>query len=140
MTNIFLFLSMLLWAVWGIANKYAVAHAHPYTIQWMYTIPTLLFLPLWLWLSHKVALQAAFDKTAFLWAVVAAVASILASLFLYFALQWNPGSVALAVTSAYPALILAYSVITGEESLSFAKAAGVLLIIAGVILLQTAEA
>ncbi len=131
-----LLISTVLWGVWGVANKLAVDRAHPFTVQWMYAIPYLLFIPVWFLLSRQAAPQESFDWRAFLWAGVASLASLGAVLLFFFALQRVPAANAAAVTSAYPLVTLAIGLITRQESLTPVKVVGILLIIAGVIALQ----
>ena len=131
-----LLISTVLWGIWGAANKLAVDRAHPFSIQWMYAIPYVLFIPVWYFMSRQAAPQEGFDPRAFLWAVVASLSSIGAVLLFFFAVQSVPASNAAAVTSAYPLVTLAIALITKQETLTPLKVIGILLIIAGVVALQ----
>ncbi|MDR3573651.1 MAG: EamA family transporter [Anaerolineaceae bacterium] len=134
--NALLILSTILWGIWGIADKYAVSRAHPYTIQWMFSIPFMVFIPLWYFLSKRAETGNSFDIQAFGWATLASVASILAVLLFLFALQSKPASIAVAITSAYPLVTLALALILKTEQLTLPKVIGVLLILAGIGVLQ----
>lgn len=138
-TILFLILATILWGIWGIADKYAVTHAHPFTVQWMYTVPFILTLPLWYWLGRNTQPETNHSVTALAWAGLAGVASLLALLLLLFALQRKPASLAVAFTSAYPLVTLALAVILGAEKVSLYKVGGIGLIVAGLLLLQAGE-
>ena len=131
-----LLISTVLWGVWGAANKLAVERAHPFSVQWMYAIPYLLFIPVWILMSRQAAPQQGFDWSAFLWAGLASLASLGAVLLFFFAVQRVPASNAAAVTSAYPLVTLAIALVSRQESLTPLKIIGILLIIAGVVALQ----
>lgn len=135
-----LILATILWGIWGIADKYAVGNAHPFTVQWMYALPYILAMPVWYWLGRNTRPETNHNQTAFAWAVVASLASMLALLLLLFALQRKPASLAVAFTSAYPLVTLVIAVMMGTEKFSLPKVAGILLIIAGLIVLQWREA
>jgi drug/metabolite transporter (DMT)-like permease len=134
--TLLLLLATLLWGVWGVANKMAVSTAHPLSVQWMSSIPYIVFIPIWYWMSKSAVPNQGFDLPAFLWALLAAVATMLASLLLFYALQSTPASVAVATTSAYPIVTLIIGVLSKEESLTPLKVIGILLIIGGVTALQ----
>jgi drug/metabolite transporter (DMT)-like permease len=134
--NILLFLSTLLWGVWGLANKMAVAKAHPFNVQWMYSIPLVLFLPVWFWLANRSEMGIVFDRKAIIWSILAAVSMLGATLFLLFGMQKVSASTAVAFTAAYPVFTLLLAVLLGLETFSLKQLAGIGLIIAGVILIQ----
>jgi drug/metabolite transporter (DMT)-like permease len=135
--NAALVLATLLWGLWGIADKKAIELAHPYTVQWMYAIPYVVTLPLWYWMGASVSTAAANTSGgAFFWATVASVASIVATMVLFFAMQSKPASLAVAATSAYPLVTMALAVFSGTERFGFGKLAGVLLIVVGIVAIQ----
>ncbi len=135
-TNLILILAVILYGIWGIANKFAVGRAHPFTVQWMFAVPLIVSLPIFYWLGARAAPETNHDTTALLWAVVASAASILATLLLYFALRERPASIAVAITSGYPLVTLALAVLAGTETFTLPKVVGVLLMFGGVVLLQ----
>lgn len=135
----YLLLATLLWGLWALGEKYAVARVHPYTVQWMHSIPYVLLLPVWFLLARRAAPQAVMDWTALAWASGACVASLLAMLLLVFAMRTEPASVATAVTSTYPLVVLLLSVLTGEETLTSKRLIGLGLAISGVIVMQLPE-
>jgi bacterial/archaeal transporter family protein len=134
-----LILATLLWGVWGIADKYAVGSAHPFSVQWMYTLPFLFAMPVWYWLGRNAQPETNHDPTALAWAVVAGLASMFAMLLLLFALQRKPASLAVAFTSAYPVVTLFIAVLLGAEKITLLKAGGMLLVLAGLFVLQWSE-
>jgi drug/metabolite transporter (DMT)-like permease len=130
----------LLWGLWGIGEKLAVARVHPYTVQWMYSVPYILLLPLWFMLARRAApQQEAMDWTAFAWASGACVASLVAMLLMIFAMRTEPASVSVAITSAYPVVTLLLGVLMGEETINAKRLIGLGLTISGVIVLQLPE-
>lgn len=138
MTNdLLLIIATILWGVWGIANKYAVLNAHPFTVTWMFSVPSILLIPLWYWLGSRASPATALDKTAFFWAAVASVTSIAATTLLFFVMQRRPASLAVAATSAYPLITLIIGVLAGAEKFSPQRLIGIVVIIVGVVLVQT---
>ena len=134
-----LVLAALLWGLWGIGEKFAVARVHPYSVQWMYSVPYVLLLPVWFMLARRAAPQEAMDWTAFAWAFGACVASLLAMLLMVFAMRTEPASVAVAITSAYPIVTLLLGALAGEETITAKRLIGLGLTISGVIVLQLPE-
>jgi bacterial/archaeal transporter family protein len=134
-SNLLLIAAMILWGVWGFGDKNAVLRAHPYTVQWMYSLPYLIFIPLWYWLGSRIAPATNLDGRAFLWAALASLASMAALLLLLFALQQRPASIAVAITSAYPVVTLILSVWSGAESFSLPKLVGIAFVLVGVVIL-----
>lgn len=139
--TLFLLLATLLWGLWGVADKYALTRAHPFTVQWMYSLPYIFFIPVWLYLSYRLSADHTLkvDPVALGWALLASMASISAMLLLFFVLQHRPASLAVAFTAAYPLVTLAIGVLAGQETLSWPKVIGIALIVAGVIVVQSVE-
>jgi bacterial/archaeal transporter family protein len=134
--TVLLLISTVLWGFWAIADKYAVMRAHPYSVQFFYSIPYLVFLPLWYFLSRRADVQGPVDPQAAMWAMAASVSSIVAVLLFVFALRDKPASIAVAVTSIYPIVTLGLALMTKTETISVTKIVGILLIVAGVIITQ----
>jgi bacterial/archaeal transporter family protein len=134
--TILLLISTLLWGFWGIADKFAVARAHPFSVQFFYSIPYLVFIPLWYFLSRRSEIQGTVDPQAIGWAMAASTSSILAVLLFVFALREKPASTAVAITSIYPIVTLALAIISKSETLNPVKVFGILLIVAGVFITQ----
>lgn len=130
-----LIIATILWGIWGIADKLALAHAHPFTVQWMYAIPFAVVIPLFFWLGARVQPENNTNASAFLWAIVASLASISALLLMLFAMRSQPASLTVAVTSAYPLVTLFIAVLLRMESFSPQKFLGVLLIMGGLTVL-----
>lgn len=134
--NVLLIIATILWGVWGVADKFAVTKSNPYVVQWMYSIPYILVFPVWFFLSKKFSTAVDVNTPAFIWSVVACLSSMAAMFLFFIALQSTSTSVAVAFTSAYPIVTLAFGVMTNTESFSLQKLLGLLAIIAGVFLLQ----
>jgi drug/metabolite transporter (DMT)-like permease len=134
-----LIIATVLWGVWGFADKNAVMRAHPFTVQWMYSLPYMLLIPFWFWLGHRAAPATNLDPSALRWATVASVAGMLALLAFLFAMEMKPASVAVAATAAYPLVTLLLSVLSGAETFSLPKLAGMVLIILGVVLVLNSK-
>ncbi len=133
--DLYLLLATILWGIWGFADKMAVTRTHPYTVQWVYSIPYILFIPVWYVMSRKAAPGAGIDPQAAAWTILASISSMAAMLFLFFALRSKPASIAMAMTAAYPLVTLGLAVVMKMEQLSAVKVGGMLLIILGVVLL-----
>lgn len=135
--NLLLIAATILWGIWGITNKYAIDRAHPFTVQWMYSIPIALAIPVWYWLGTRTNLSAYPDSaSAFWWAVGSSVAATLALLLMLFALQNTAPSIATAITAAYPVVTLMIGVLLRVEELSPSKLIGIILIVVGIIVVQ----
>jgi bacterial/archaeal transporter family protein len=132
---ILLIIATVLWGFWGFSEKNAVLRAHPYTVQWMYSIPYVLSIPIWYWLGLKAAPEANFSLPALSWALAAGLASIGALVLLLFAMQTKPASLAVAITAAYPVVTMLLAVISGAESFSLPRLIGIMLVIAGIIVI-----
>jgi drug/metabolite transporter (DMT)-like permease len=137
--NLLLFLSTVLWGFWGFANKNAVAYAHPFTVQWMYAIPNVVLIPVFIYFGNRMSPNAGFDRIAMFWSLAAGLASIAATVLLFFVLENKPASLVVAATSAYPLITLALAILAGSEKLDLQRLVGIFVIIAGVILVQTSK-
>ena len=130
-------LATLVWGVWGFAHKNAVTRAHPYTVQWMYSIPYALAIPLWYWLSMRVeGSGVAVAARPWLWSTMGSVASISAVFLVLVAMRTTSASVAVALTSTYPLITLLLGTLNGSERVTTVKVLGIVLIAVGVMLLR----
>ena len=134
--DILLLLATVLWGIWGVAHKRAVGLAHPYTVQWLYALPSIALLPVWYWLGRTADSTPTLRSGVVFWALLAGVASVAATLLFTFALRHKPASIAVAATSAYPVVTLLIGVLTKSEKLTWQLAGGILLIVAGITLTQ----
>jgi drug/metabolite transporter (DMT)-like permease len=130
-----LLIATVLWGFWGFSDKNAVLRSHPYTVQWMYSIPYILSIPLWYWLGLKAAPETNHSIPAFLWASAAGLASIGALILLLFALQTKPASLAVGITAAYPLVTMLLMISSGAESFNLPRLIGIMLVVAGVIVI-----
>jgi bacterial/archaeal transporter family protein len=133
---ILLLIATALWGFWGFSEKNSVLRAHPYTIQWMYSIPYILAVPIWYWLGSRAAPETNHSLPALTWALAAGLASLGALVLLLFAMQTKPASLAVAITAAYPLVTMLLAIMSGAESFSLPRLIGILLIIAGVIVVM----
>jgi drug/metabolite transporter (DMT)-like permease len=138
-TNLALLLAMLLWGVWGLAQKFAVTRVHPFTVQWMYAVPYMVAFPLWYWLARQTGVDPFWDGRAFFWALTAGAAALGAVFLLLFAMQTRSAAVVVALVGAYPLVTLLLEVLAGTERIDRRMVLGILFIVAGVILLQKPE-
>ncbi len=136
LANILLLLSTVLWGVWGYTNKLAVGHAHPLTVQWMYSIPIALMIPLYYWMGTTVAPDNNLNGAALKYALISGVMSGAAVMLYFFAVRSTSASVATAITAAYPIVTLFIAVLLRTEDFSWRKLIGIIVVIAGVIILQ----
>lgn len=130
-------LATLAWGVWGFAHKNAVTRAHPYTVQWMYSIPYALAIPLWYWFSMRVeGSGVAVAARPWLWSTMGSMASISAVFLVLVAMRTTSASVAVALTSAYPLITLLLGALNGSERVTTVKVLGIVFIALGVMLLR----
>jgi transporter family protein len=134
--NLLLFGATVLWGIWGVAIKLAVARTGPFTAQWMYSIPYIVFIPVWYFLAKKEPAAAGIDLPALGWAALASICSLLAVLLMYYAAQSKAASSVVAMTSAYPLVTLFLALAMRSETLNVKNLAGIVLIVAGVIVMQ----
>lgn len=73
------------------------------------------------------------------WAILSAGLAIGALIFLYLALGSGEASKVIPVSAAYPAVTLVLSALTLAESVSLPRIGGMLLVIAGVVVLTSVE-
>ena len=131
-----LILAAILFGVWGFANKHAVQGAHPFTVQWIYTIPYMLSMPFWYWMARRTVPEASSNPRTFLWTILASMCAISAVVLVFFALRHRSASFATSVTAVYPAITLFLAVLAGDESPNATRLGGIALIIGGVVLVQ----
>ncbi|MCC6616266.1 MAG: DMT family transporter [Anaerolineae bacterium] len=135
--NILLLLSTLLWGIWGYTNKLAVGHAHPLTVQWMYSIPIALMIPVYYWLGATTAPATNMNGDALKYALISGLMSGAAGLLYFFAVRNTSASVATAITAAYPIVTLFLAVLLQTEAFTWRKLIGILVVIGGIVLLQS---
>ncbi|MGF1503852.1 MAG: EamA family transporter [Anaerolineae bacterium] len=129
-------LATILWGVWAFAQKSAVARAHPFTVQWMYALPYLVLIPVWVYLSRQEAPGVPFDPVAFGWAFGAGVAAVSALGLFMIALRTTDSSLAAAVTGAYPVVTLILASLAGQETFTLQKLAGIAVVVIGITILS----
>lgn len=128
--------ALLGWGMWGYASRQAVERAHPLTVQWLTAIPQIALLPIWFLLARRNLPDTSLSLPAIMWSFGSCIMTVLASLMFSFALESEKSSTVIAVTSAYPIVVLALVVLTGKESFSWTQLIGCLLIVAGVGVIQ----
>ena len=93
-------------------------------------------LPIWFWLARKNLPDTTPTPPAIFWSFASCILTVLASLMFSFALKSEKSSTVIAVTSAYPVVVLALVVLTGKESFSWTQVLGCVLVVAGVSVIQ----
>lgn len=140
MAKVLLLVSAVLWGIWGVGEKLAVSRAHPYTVQWMYSVPFVVLVPIWYLMSRRAVPEAPFDPIAFGYATGACLASAVAMLLMVFAMRTESASLAVTITSAYPVVTLAIAAALGLETPSLMRLVGVVVVVVGLVILQWPEA
>ncbi len=135
-TTLIIIIATILWGIWGIADKKAVGYSHPYTVQWMYALTSIVLIPVWYFLGAKVQPETNHHPGTFWWAIGGSVLSAVAHLLMLFAMSKQPASIVAALTSAYPLVTLLIAVIIRTEELSLPKVGGMLLVVAGLVIMQ----
>lgn len=139
LTYLLLILATILWGVWGYANKIAVTQAHPFSVQWMYSIPMILLVPLWFLLGRSQRPETNLNSSAFLWAAAAGIAATLAFLAMLFAMRSASATMAVALTAAYPVVSAVIAYFAGTEKINLGQIAAIGLIVIGTILFQASS-
>lgn len=135
-TWLLLLSATILWGLWGVADKIAVSHAHPFTVQWMYSLPYALLIPVWYRLGQVARPEANHSLPALGWALAASLCSMFALVLILQAMRRQPASLAVGLTAAYPMVTVLVSAAVGLEDLTFRKILAMGVIIGGIILLQ----
>ena len=128
--------ALLAWGGWGLASRFAVAKAHPYTVQWLIAVPQIVTLPLWIFLARQNVPDTKPDISTMIWAFLTCGLTMLATLLYNMAMKTESPSTVIAVTSAYPMISLLFFVMLDVERLSWTQAAGCLFIVLGAVLVQ----
>jgi drug/metabolite transporter (DMT)-like permease len=129
-------LSTVLWGMWGIANNLALNGANPYFVQLMYSIPYVISMPLFWWLNAQEKTPNTNPQSATLWALFAGMSGLGAFITFLIAQQRGaPPSIATAITSSYPVIVLILALLARQETFTWTKALGVGVIVLGVCIL-----
>ncbi|MBK8020196.1 MAG: EamA family transporter [Chloroflexi bacterium] len=136
MTYVLLAVTTILWGVWGFANKVAVTQAHPFHVQWIYSLPLALLIPLWYFLGRSQQPDVVLTPSVVLWAAGSGLAAAAAFALMLFAMQEASATSVVAMTAAYPVVTALIAYFTGMEKLTLGQVVAVLIIIAGVILFE----
>lgn len=135
MAYVYLIVATILWGVWGFADKEALARANIWHVLLGYSGPFLVMIPVWYVLWRRTSPETQLNRVALGWSVLASVASLAATLCVFFSMRSKPASVAVGATSAFPLVTLALGVWCGTEVFSLPRFVGLILIAAGTALL-----
>jgi drug/metabolite transporter (DMT)-like permease len=131
-----MFAALVCWGVWGFCSSQAVKGVHPLAIQWLYSIPYGVMMPLWYWLGRGERSANPPQAHNIYWALLACTISIGASYLFGLAMKHERASVVIGVTSAYPLVTIMLLIATGSETVRWQHVVGGILIVAGVALVQ----
>ncbi len=133
-----MFATLLAWGMWGYGSSQAVRGVHPLAIQWLYSIPYTVMLPIWYWLgSHERSMNPPAAKNI-IWALAACSVSMAASYLFGLAMKHERAAVVIGVTSAYPLVTILILILTGSEQVRWQHVVGGIFIIIGVAIVQMA--
>ena len=123
-----------LWGIWGFAGKAAARTLPTQAILPLSTLGAVLAFPVYLYLFRNYLRFSLHDADC-IFALLAGISGAVGALFYYFSLSRGEASRVVVITATYPVVtvILAYFFL--QEPLTIRKAVGVLLALAGIILL-----
>jgi transporter family protein len=129
-------ISVIAYGIWAIFQKLAVIRLHPIHIQIVGCCVAITLLPIYLTLSYYKIPQQTISTSGIIFAVLASVCSIIATLAFLFAIKsGNDVGTTSVLVSASPVITIALAIIFLGEKLTFSKLIGVALIMFGVVIL-----
>ena len=128
--------AMFFWGIWGYSSHFAVARAHPFTVQMIFSLPQVILLPFWFMMSHKYDVSGRPGVYTIVWTLISCLASLTAVFMYNTAMKIERASLVVGVTSAYPLVTIALLILTGVEAFRWTHVLGAVLIVSGVICLQ----
>jgi drug/metabolite transporter (DMT)-like permease len=114
-----------------------MAQAHPLTVQWLLSVPHIVLLPFWYFVASKNVPEMRPSSPTLLWTFTSCAFTLVATLCYSLALKTERPSTVIAVTSAYPVISFLVFIVLGLEVFSWTQTLGCLLVVAGVVLLQS---
>jgi drug/metabolite transporter (DMT)-like permease len=129
-TNGLIIISIIGWALWSVANKFAVQKLSPFSMQIVGTITATLFLPFWFKLNQGHAQNI--TPPHILWSVASCVCATVAGTAYLFAIKDSDLGSTAALAATYPVLTFVMSIFLFNEAFTFAKVIGILFVIVGV--------
>ena len=132
--NPFIVIAILGWALWSFGTKVATNHLHPFLLQAINYGIGFLAVPFLIFALAKVP-NPQFDRVGILWAIGSALFGIIAYVSFGFALKNGSAGTVVVLSTTYPVLTFILSVLFLGEQITLAKTGGILMVLAGVIIL-----
>lgn len=136
MGTLYLIIVVAILTICSLLNKSAVTKVNPFTIQWIQAGLNAFLLPIWYFLSKKIAPTEVLTFGVGLTTLAAGLLSSVGFVLFLMALRDKPVFIATAILSTYPAITMIVMALSGEERLSAARVCGVLAILGGIFLIQ----
>jgi transporter family protein len=130
---------ILMWGVWGIAEKMALAHGNPWQTLFAFLVcSAVAFTPVAAYFLYKFNGKTGFqiNKWVWIWALIAVATNGLAVIAFRYALLREGAGLVVALTAAYPIVTAIISTIFLKESLGWVGYLGIILTCAGVYLIS----
>jgi len=128
--------AVICWGFWGFALHQAVKNVQPLAIQWLNSVPYMVMMPFWYWLSREHTANERLPLANMLWALGGCSVSMFATFLFSTAMKYERASVVIGISSAYPLVTMALLQVTGTEKIRWQQLIGGLFIVAGLVILQ----
>lgn len=128
------------WGAWGIFDKLAVARAHPLVVQLYGSLFSLMYVPLYVWVLRREGIPLGWPASAWHWILLASATGMFGLIAFVYALKLGSATFVIGATAAYPAAAVLLARLFLGEPLNAAKLIGILLVSAGLFVLNLGEA
>ena len=137
--NLLVFITLICWGLWGIADKKALSYASPEDVMARLYLISGLWIPLtWLLLAWFVP-SARLNGEVMFWTGLSCSCSVIALLSYLSAMSLTEASYVLGITAAYPLVMQILASLILKEQLLLPRFAGALVIVCGLFLISGSE-
>lgn len=130
-----LIICAILLAICLILNKSALNTFSPHQFQFINSLISLSFIPLWYKLSSNFPDVQIYWKN-YLILIIASILSTLAFIFYLYGLKYNSPTLAGTILSTYPSIAFLLSCFIGTEQFTLIKILGLIIVIIGIYLIS----
>ena len=133
-TFVYVIISIIFWALWSIFTKLALRTIHPFMQQFTQYCVSVIIGIIYLIIIQRNDYK--WNATGIMWALIAALCTLTASVSYMFATSNKEVSFILPIANTYPILSCILAIAFLGETFTIYKLVGVLLTIAGVIVIS----
>lgn len=130
-STIYLLIAMTCWACWQLANKVCLRYISPIEAQIVFALAGTAFIPFFAW-GKGAFREVAWPGVGF--AVLASALGTIATIAYSSALAHKPVADCIPFVAAYPSIAILLSALVLGESFTWTKAAGLALVMIGVVI------